>query len=138
MSTVDQPSSHRQARSPLLAGLLSLIIPGLGQIYIGERYRGVSVFLCAVTSLVTVFWYHIPGWYLVPAIIWLWNIWDAVSLVRGKKRPVSIIIAAILVMGYGIGWQVTQIDLSALTKNLDRAYSIIVPMFHPDFVTHRA
>jgi phosphonate transport system permease protein len=40
-------------------------------------------------------------------------------------------------MGYGIGWQVTQIDLSALTKNLDRAYSIIVPMFHPDFISHR-
>ena len=138
MSTVEKPSSRRLTRSPRLVGLLSLIIPGLGQIYLRERYRGVSVFICAVTSLITVFWYNIPGWYVVPAIIWLWNVWDAVSLVKGKKRPVSIIIAAILVMGYGIGWQVTQIDPSALTKNLDRAYSIIVPMFHPDFVTHRA
>jgi phosphonate transport system permease protein len=40
-------------------------------------------------------------------------------------------------MGYGIGWQVTQIDLSALTKNLDRAASIVTPMFHPDFISHR-
>jgi phosphonate transport system permease protein len=74
----------------------------------------------------------------VPLVIWSWNIWDAVSLVGDKKHPLSILIAALLVMGYGIGWQVTQIDLSALTKNLDRASSIIVPMFHPDFIAHKA
>ena len=138
MSNAQTSPSAKHNRSPLLAGLFSLVIPGSGQIYLGERYRGFTVLICAVVSLVTAFWYNIPGWYLVPAVIWLWNIWDAVSLVKGKKRPVSIVIAALLVMGYGIGWQVTQIDLSALTKNLDRAYSIVVPMFHPDFITHRA
>jgi phosphonate transport system permease protein len=131
------PSKSKQ-RSPFLAGIFSLIIPGLGQVYTGERYRGVSIFLSAITTLVTTYWYHVPGWYAVPAIIWVWNIWDAFNLARGRKRSITIIIAAILLMGYGIGWQVTQIDLSALTKNLDRAASIIVPMFHPDFLTHRA
>lgn len=106
--------------------------------YAGERYRGVVVLLCAIASLGTAFWYGIAGWYAAPAVIWLWNVWDAFSLAQGRKRPVSLMIAALLIMGYGIGWQVTQIDLSALTKNLDRAYSIIVPMFHPDFISHRA
>jgi phosphonate transport system permease protein len=137
VSTVEKPPSQTRERSPLLAGLFSLLIPGLGHIYTGERYRGITVFISTVVTLVTAIWYNIAGWYLIPAIIWLWNVWDAISLTRGKKRPVAIIIAAILVMGYGIGWQVTQIDLSALTKNLDRAYSIIVPMFHPDFISHR-
>jgi phosphonate transport system permease protein len=137
VSTVVNPPSQKRERHPLVAGLLSLIIPGVGQIYAGERYRGVSVLISAVITVVTTLWYNVPGWYLVPAVIWLWSIWDAISLVGGRKRPVSIIIAAILIMGYGIGWQVTQIDLSALTKNLDRAKSIIVPMFHPDFVSHR-
>jgi phosphonate transport system permease protein len=138
VSEAQEPSSKSVRRSPFLAGMFSLIIPGLGQVYTGERYRGVSIFLSAIVTLVTTYWYHIPAWYAVPAIIWVWNIWDAFSLAIGRKRPLTIIIAAILVMGYGIGWQVTQIDLSALTKNLDRAASIIVPMFHPDFLTHRA
>jgi phosphonate transport system permease protein len=129
---------NKYGHSQLLAGLFSLIIPGSGQIYAGQHYRGFSIFLCALASLGTAFWYSQVGWYAVPLVIWLWNIWDAVSLVRGKKRPFSIAIAALLVMGYGIGWQVTQIDLSALTKNLDRARSIIVPMFHPDFIAHKA
>jgi phosphonate transport system permease protein len=138
VSKVANPHSIKPGHSPLLAGILSLFIPGLGQIYAGERYRGGGVFLSALITLGIAFWYNVPGWYIVPAVIWLWNIWDAISLVRGRKRPVSILVAAILVMGYGIGWQVTQIDPSALTKNLDRARSIVVPMFHPDLFTHRA
>jgi phosphonate transport system permease protein len=138
VNAAERQPSHSQSRSPILAGLLSLIIPGLGQVYARERYRGVVVFICAFITLVTAFWYNIPGWYLAPAVVWLWNIWDATSLVKGRKRPISIIVAAILVMGYGIGWQVTQIDPSALTKNLDRAKSIVIPMFHPDLFIHRA
>jgi phosphonate transport system permease protein len=138
VSKVEKPPSLTHERSPLVAGLLSLLIPGLGQVYTGERYRGGGVFLSAAITVVIAFWYNVPGWYLVPAVVWLWNIWDATSLVKGRKRPLSIIIAAILVMGYGIGWQVTQIDPSALTKNLDRAKSIVIPMFHPDLFTHRA
>ncbi len=137
MSNHASQSPNHQARSPLLAGLLSLFIPGLGQIYAGQRYRGGGVFISAVITLVTAFWYNIPGWYLVPAAVWLWNIWDAISLAKGRKSSISILVAAILVMGYGIGWQVTQIDLSALTKNLDRAKSIVLPMFRPDFISHR-
>lgn len=137
MTTAKKPASHK-AKSPILAGLLSLLIPGLGQFYAGERYRGVSIMISAVVTLVTTIWYKVPVWYLVPAVVWLWNMWDAASLVKGKKRPISILIAAILIMGYGIGWQVTQIDPSALFKNLDRASSIISPMFRPDFISHRA
>jgi phosphonate transport system permease protein len=138
VSQSNTPSSAKPARSPVLAGVFSLIIPGTGQIYSGERYRGFGVLICALVALGTSIWYHKPGWYAVPAVIWLWNIWDAASLPSGRKRPFSFIIAALLIMGYGIGWQVTQIDLSALTKNLDRAYSIVVPMFHPDFISHRS
>ncbi|OGO28247.1 MAG: hypothetical protein A2136_05650, partial [Chloroflexi bacterium RBG_16_54_11] len=137
MSAVGVKPPKRLKHSPLLAGLLSLVIPGLGQIYAGERYRGMAVWLSAIVSLGTVYWYKVPAWYVVPAIIWIWNIWDAASIVKGVKRPVIIIVAAILVMGYAIGWKVTKIDPSALTKNLDRASSIVRPMFHPDFYTHR-
>ena len=128
-------SNNKASRSPFVAGLLSLVIPGLGQIYAQQQYRGVTVLISTlIASLITI-WYKVPAWYLVPAIIWLWNVWDAVSLVQGQTRSAFIPVLMILVMGYGIGWQITNIDLSALTKNINRARSILVPMFHPDFLS---
>ncbi len=129
------PSSNKANRSPLIAGLLSLLIPGLGQIYAQQRYRGVSVLLSTLMAVLITVWYKVPAWYLVPAVIWLWNVWDAVSLVQGRTRSAFIPIVMILVMGYGIGWQITDIDLSALTQNMGRAESILTPMFHPDFIS---
>lgn len=137
MTIANKQPVNRKTHSPVIAGLLSLIIPGLGQIYAGERYRGGAALIGTIATLGTAFWYGIPAWYIAPAVVWLWNIWDAVGVARGRKRSISIMIAAILVMGYGIGWQVTQINPSALTKNLNRAASIVVPMFHPDFITHK-
>ena len=120
--------------SPVIAGLLSLLMPGLGQFYARQRYRSVAVLFSALIAVLVAVWDKVPGWYAVPAIIWLWNIWDAASVVRGKTRSALLPVAAILVMGYGIGWQATNIDLSALTRNYDRAVSIITPMFHPDLL----
>jgi phosphonate transport system permease protein len=128
-------SNNKAKRSPLVAGLLSLIIPGLGQFYAQQQYRGVSIFFSALITTLIAVWYKVPVWYLAPAIIWLWNVWDAFSLVQGKTRSATLPVLMILVMGYGIGWQVTNIDLSTLTKNIDRARTILVPMLHPDFLS---
>jgi len=122
-------------RSPIIAGLLSLVLPGLGQAYGRQPYRGGVIFIGELLALLTTIWYKIPGWYAVPAFIWLWNVWDAVYVVRGRPRSALLPVFAILVMGYGIGWQITNIDPSALTRNLDRASSILRPMVHPDFVS---
>ena len=130
--TTDAPSDH-QDRSPLLAGLLSLVVPGLGQFYARKRYRGVVVLTLVLVATLIVVWYKIPGWYAVPGIMWIWNVWDAASAVINKPRSLFLPIAALLIMSYWIGWQVTDIDLSALTKNLNRATSILTPMIHPDF-----
>jgi len=128
-------TSNGANRSPLIAGLLSLLIPGLGQIYARQRYRGVTILISTLIASLIAVWYQVPAWYLAPAIIWLWNVWDAASLAQGRMRSAFIPILMVLVMGYGIGWQITNIDLSALTRNINRARSILVPMFHPDFLS---
>jgi phosphonate transport system permease protein len=127
----------RRKRPPFLAVLLSILVPGVGQIYLGERYRGVTILLSELVTLLTTLWYHVPAWYSVPVIIWLWNILDVYGLIKGSKKPMLIVFVTMLIMGYGIGWKVTQIDLTAFTRNLGRAASIVVPMFHPDFLSHR-
>jgi phosphonate transport system permease protein len=137
VSEGSQQNSTRQGRPTFLAIIFSTLIPGVGQIYLGERNRGFTILISEVITLVTTLWYHVPAWYVVPAFIWLWNIWDAYSLTKGLKKSLAVVIGVMLIMGYGIGWQVTQIDLSAFTRNLNRAASILVPMFHPDFASRR-
>jgi phosphonate transport system permease protein len=123
--------------SPTIAVLLSIVLPGLGQIYARRAYRGTAILGCVIVTALIAAWYGVLAWFLIPAAMWAWNIWDAARQVKGKALSASLPLLAMLVMGYGIGWQVTQIDPAALTKNLERASSIIRPMFHPDFVSHR-
>lgn len=125
-----------QNRSPLVAGVFSLLVPGLGQIYTGQRYRGVAILIGALVAAGMVFWYGDPLWYFVPVLIAIWNIWDAVSLARaGQSRPIWIPVAVALLAAYTIGWQVVGIDFSA--ADADRAMQILRPMLRPDFVQER-
>jgi len=132
-STKAVTKSH--AKSPWVAALLSLIIPGLGQVWRGEVRRGIAVFLTFASALITTLWYGVPSWYLAPIALWVWNIWDAIQLPKGA--PIIIASLIWLVMAYGIGWQVTQINMTALFSNPERAASILRPMLNPDFIATR-
>jgi hypothetical protein len=98
-------------RNPFIAGILSLLVPGLGQIYGGERNRGAAIIVAAIVigSLAIIILPVIAManpviptgapdareiWaYWIPRIghdvlsfwcvvFWLWAIFDAVSVTR--------------------------------------------------------
>ena len=52
-----------------LAAILSFIMPGLGQVYVGKTGRGVMIWFLTLLGYICLV---IPG-----IIIWLWNIFDA-------------------------------------------------------------
>jgi len=122
---------------PAVAALLSAVVPGLGQAYAGRRPRGVAILLCILFSAMAVAWYGAPGWFLAPAAMWLWAVWDAWGLSVGLPRSAVVPVMAVLAMAYGIGWQVAQIDPGALTRNLHRAGVVLGPMIRPDLVGER-
>lgn len=117
------------------SGIASALIPGLGQFLLGQRYRGVGILLGFLVMLGTVAWYKDPVWYASPVLIWLWNIWDAVSLAGGCARSLFLPLLAGLAAAYGIGWQVVGINFS--NADMDRAVAIVRPMAHPDFIQLR-
>lgn len=122
-------------RSPILAGVLSTVIPGLGQASLRQWYRGVAILLSVLLVSGMVAWYGKVQWYFAPAGVWLWNIWDAVSLAGGKRRSILIPVFFGLVAAYGIGWQMVGIDFSK--ASMDRAMAVIRPMLNPDLVEAR-
>ncbi len=134
MSSAGENSPGRPLQSPV-AGLLSAILPGLGQAWTGDYRRAFIIFLIFATTLLTTVWYAVPGWYVLPAALWAWNIWDAFRMPKGA--PLWIAALFWLAMAYGIGWQVTEINLLALIKNQERAASVIRPMLRPDFIAKR-
>ena len=112
-----------------MSGLLSALIPGLGQIVRGQRYRGFAILLGFLVMLVTVYWYANPIWYASPIAIWLWNIWDAMS---ARSRSILLPVLFGLIAAYSIGWRVVGIDFSKADMN--RAAMIVRPMLKPDFI----
>ena len=114
------------------SGIASTLIPGLGQILLGQRYRGVGILLGFLVMLGIVAWYKDPIWYLSPVLIWLWNIWDAVNLANGRARSFLLPVLAGLAAAYGIGWQVVGIDFG--NADMERAVAIVRPMMRPDFI----
>ena len=130
---MDKPKP--QEKSPIVAGLLSAVIPGMGQVYARQAYRGAVIFIGTMLVLAMVIWYRHPIWYIAPLGIWLWNVVDAASLAAGRKRSFILPLLLGLLAAYGIGWQVSQIDFSK--ASLSRAYLVVRPMFKPDFVEPR-
>jgi phosphonate transport system permease protein len=122
----DRPVSNFQLG---MSGVLSALIPGLGQFIRGQRYRGVSILLGFLVMLATVYWYANPLWYASPIAIWLWNIWDAIS---PRSRSILLPVLFGLVAAYSIGWRVVGIDFSKADMN--RAVAIVRPMARPDFI----
>ncbi|MCE5207850.1 MAG: phosphonate ABC transporter, permease protein PhnE [Chloroflexi bacterium] len=115
----------------ILAVILSILVPGLGQIVQKRNKRGSTILLLAMAALLIVVWYKVPAWYYVVGLFWLWNIVDV--LLPPKGAPLFVGVLIWLVLAYGIGSQVTNFDPGALFKNQERAAAVINPMLHPSF-----
>ncbi len=63
--------------SPAVAGLLSMVIPGAGQIYAGRSARGIGWLIVTMLSLPTVF---------LAMLFWPLQIFDAIDVARSENR----------------------------------------------------
>ncbi|MBN2258049.1 MAG: phosphonate ABC transporter, permease protein PhnE [Anaerolineaceae bacterium] len=126
-----KPNPNSESKKSFIV-ILAGLIPGLGQLLSGDFKRAGSVFLLFISTLIIVFWYSHPIWYVVPALIWLWNLWDVIKL--PQEASISLVVIIWLIMIYGIGWQATEINPLALFQNTERVETIVKPMLKPDFI----
>lgn len=138
-------SNHAEAAPPdrpaipaWAAGVLSLVIPGLGQWLAGAAGRGVAFFLTVLIAAAIILWQGLtPLWSLV-AVIWLWSGWDALGLARGRPRTYWPPLLAALAIVYISGWTVTEIEPAKLLGQASRAAPIARGMLSPDFVARES
>jgi len=122
-------------RSVGRAVLLSILIPGLGQIYEGQRTRGTGILLSVFITSLVVAWYGVWIWLVAPLVVWLWGVWD---VARAEHRSIIVPTVTILLMAFAIGWRVSEINFSALMHNVNRAAVVLGPMVRPDLIEARA
>ena len=143
-------SAHKN-KAPL-ASILSLIIPGAGQFYLGHRGRGTNILLAAVAQGYLIYWaldnfkvaQVITGgiqtsWlWLLFVLFWGWNVYDAYRTAQDK--PSSRLLGLLLptLVFYIIAWQVTDVRLDRLVTRFGNALKIGNDIIHPDLVTKNA
>lgn len=135
MKATGEKATDSPRQTAWIAALLSLLVPGLGQAWTSRRARGAGVFALVASAAAIAAWYGHLAWYLAPAALWLWNVWDAWRAPRGA--PLGMAMLVWLAMVYVVGWQVTEISFLELFTNRERASSILKPMLRPDFFTQR-
>jgi phosphonate transport system permease protein len=141
--TANSLKNNPAKRSPILAIILGLI-PGLGQIYAGQRGRGLAVMLFVPTlALLTVWRMQVGGvnyvgpisqapsidrvrvaWglglflFLCIAIVYLWSLWDAVRSAQGRRLPILRLLVLGTLAFFVVGWDITEIDLHKLVTRV--------------------
>jgi len=68
----------QEQKSPLIAGVCSTVLPGLGQVYNGETAKGFALFFMTCIGLIVLF---IPG-----LIVWLYAMYNAYTTAGKMNR----------------------------------------------------
>ncbi|MBN1977709.1 MAG: phosphonate ABC transporter, permease protein PhnE [Anaerolineae bacterium] len=128
-----------------VAGIASLILPGLGQALTRQVQRGL-ILLGSMVSIVGIFAWRISllapretgffaklgkaiSWrplFVVPMFIgilalWLWSAWDAYQRAQPGRRGGIGVFALVILLFFVLGWQVSEIDLYKFVTELSDA-----------------
>ena len=133
--------------------VLSLILPGLGQIYRKQFQRGILILL-SFTSITGLFIWRVSllahrysgflpvlkkafsrspffvGFLIVTVLgLWVWIIIDAYRKKTDKKRPG--IFFMVLVVFFSLGWQISEIDIVKAATELPDAWAPLSRVLWP-------
>ncbi|MFP4343212.1 MAG: phosphonate ABC transporter, permease protein PhnE [Anaerolineales bacterium] len=129
---------------PPVAALLSLIVPGLGQLLARQLQRGLLLFGSVASIIGLLAWravdlapraegaipillralerrpFFIGAVLLGTLALWIWNVWDAYRQAHPERRGGVVIFVLVMLLFFILGWQISRIDVyKAVTEISD-------------------
>jgi phosphonate ABC transporter permease subunit PhnE len=142
-------SSRTPSINPTLAVLSSLILPGLGQVLLKKRGRGLMIFLTTAVLAFLINWslVHqnigsvtfagmVMSWlWLLLILFWVWNVLDVSALRADKTLSILPGVVCTAIILYVIAWNVTDVKLSRLVERFNDARNVATNLLNPDMIT---
>lgn len=128
------------------AVLLSVFIPGAGQLYLRRYWRGVVIFLTAALLAFVLNWGLvnfeigqvqigglITSWLWLPFILfWAWNAWDTYRLAHDLENGAGLGLLFAAVILYVLAWNVTDVKIERLVTRFSDFRKVVVDIVNPD------
>jgi phosphonate transport system permease protein len=127
--------------------ILSFIIPGLGQISSGRRWRGITILFSTLIFAFVINWtqvnlqvaqirignYNTSYLWLPFVLFWLWNVLDMQRMAEGRKASLYPALLFAVIILYVIAWNVTEVKLDRLITRFSDAQKVANDLINPDF-----
>lgn len=120
--------------TPVLAAVLSLVVPGLGQMVEGHRERGGLLLLLTLVVVGLILWLGAPLLLISLVPFWIWNAVDAYQLAGGERPNTAALFVLAIVPIYVIGWRITEINFSRLIENATAVRPLVSGLVRPALV----
>ncbi len=130
-------SSGDLKRNPVLAAVLSLALPGLGQIYAGALRRGLTLMIGLPVQALLFYGVGLDwlmGWI---AVVWLWSVYDAARTARGHQTSAMLPILLLLALNIIAATSVTEIQIPKLGREQRQVIGQITEGFIKPDILHR-
>jgi phosphonate transport system permease protein len=129
--------------------LWSLIVPGSGQFLLGERQRGIGLFVSVFALVVLVIWRRSLALFAPVGAVWLWGVWDAYRATRraseggelgaGRSMPtrsvgLPFLLGAFVV--YALGVSATEMRTNRLISGWPAVQPYLRALVHPELLDY--
>ncbi|HSJ55026.1 MAG TPA: phosphonate ABC transporter, permease protein PhnE [Anaerolineae bacterium] len=126
----------RPGISPLVAALLSLVVPGSGQFLLGKRQRGLGFFL-AIAILGALILALGAAALLAPLVLlWLWAGLDAYRLAAGRPAGITVPVLLAVLIFYGLGVQVVEVRPERLVGGYSAMRPFLTALTQPELLEY--
>ena len=136
-------------------GVASLVLPGLGQILARRIGRGLLILASLASIIGLLAWrivalahrqptavamliralnrrpFFIGAMLVGTVLLWLWSAWDAYREAQPGQRGGAFIFVLILALFFGLGWQISEIDLYKAVTELSDTWPLLSKVLWP-------
>jgi phosphonate transport system permease protein len=147
MSVVNRPLIAKKYQTP--AAWASLVIPGSGQLLLGQLWRGILILAVTPILAFLIPWARdkskigqvelgglVTSWLWLPFVLfWAWNVWDARQVAGGQRQNAGLGVLCAAIILYVIAWNVTDVKLERLVTRFEDAKLVATDLVNPDVLT---